>query len=440
MQRTTSNIELRLDHVVNICAKIDEIVDSIPIDLPHSLQEKLKQVLLSNEKITDLVDGIKNRRPPRFLLVGRSGAGKSSLINALTGRYLAKTSDVRVGTTTAQKFGYTLQGKTLFEMIDTRGFSESTASPVDSTAEEQLYDAIRVFTPDAILFLKRCKERDGLNRDIFFLKKLLAVTTSSIPVFIILTQADEMAPPIVKEPSKYPLTRLDNIYDAEEQIRSALIGNGVKFNRVLSVSSLILWDKEPDKVPQNLWSELRIESDYRYQIDHLLHYLETDIDTRAAIFLMLATRMDEVTTKMSERLARVFATVAAAIATTPLPVSDLPILLALQSALVMMIAYLGGHELSFESAKKYLIPLSGMGAAGFTTQLLLQQSSKFLNVLFPGLGVVVSSGAASAATYALGRGAIALFINDNSDDSDLNHVVSSAREEYRENNATTGLA
>lgn len=411
MEYTTSVIKARLDHIANIYAKIDEIIDSIPIKLPHSLQTKLKHILFTNEDIADLVDGIKNRRPPRFILVGRSGAGKSSLINALAGRYLAKTSDVVVGTTKAQKFEYTSQGKTLFEIIDTRGFSESAASPIDSRAEDQLHDAIHDFQPDAILFIKRCKERDGLDKDVEFLKNIITVLNDKVPVCLVLTQADEMEPSREKNPTKYPISRLDNITKAEQQIRDLLIEKRVRWNFIVSASSLIEWSQEPDKVNPELWPELTIEFDGRFRIDELLRHLDDNITTRAAIFLMLASKMDEVSKRMCERLVKAFSLAAAALATTPIPLSELPILLALHSALVMIIAYLGGQEMSFESAKKVLMTLSGVGAVGFTTQILAQQGSKFFNAVFPGAGSFISAGMASLGTYTVGRGAIKLYVN-----------------------------
>jgi hypothetical protein len=65
-------IEERLDRLVNLYAKLDELIDQLPIELPAKVRKKIKSALFENQDMTDLVKGTKNRRPPRFVLVGRS--------------------------------------------------------------------------------------------------------------------------------------------------------------------------------------------------------------------------------------------------------------------------------------------------------------------------------------------------------------------------------
>ena len=66
--------EERLDRLVNLYEKLDEWLDMIP-GLPTAARDKIKEGLVKNKDRKSLVDAIKNRRPPRFVLVGRTGVG-----------------------------------------------------------------------------------------------------------------------------------------------------------------------------------------------------------------------------------------------------------------------------------------------------------------------------------------------------------------------------
>jgi uncharacterized protein (DUF697 family) len=103
---------------------------------------------------------------------------------------------------------------------------------------------------------------------------------------------------------------------------------------------------------------------------------------------MLVARIDQVARRISHRLSVIFAAVAGVIATTPVPLSDIIPLLALQTVLVSLVAYLAGRDLSFETAKEMMKALGVLGPAGFLFRTIAQQGSKLLNLVFPGSGSV----------------------------------------------------
>ena len=413
MNPDTSNIEERLDHLVNLYENLDEWLDKIP-GLPVEVRNRIKKGLVENQEMTRLVDGIKNRRPPRFVLVGRTGVGKSSLINAMCGRYLAKTSDVVVGTNLAKEYSYKSLGKTLFEIIDTRGLAESRETGQKLSSEDQLHQTIRDFQPDAILFLSRCKERAHLKEDAEFLSRIANVNETKVPIIAILTQSDEMEPSREKDPKQYPPRRLENIAKAKEEFEKILDDQNVKSLAVLPVSAYIEWNQEPTTLEPDEWEKLRIEFDGRYNINGLIDLLEDNIDIRASIALMLATRVDQICRRLSEKFTKIFAAAASLVATIPIPIADYPILLGLQVILAMIIAYLAGRDMSYDTAAKFIVAIGALGAAGFAFRGLAQQASKFLNLIVPGAGSVVSASIAGAATWGIGKAAISYFFDSSS--------------------------
>lgn len=77
------------DQYGNIKTRLEEAIDFAPID--DDKKKKVEEVLFE-QVVGDLDSIIDDSRPPRLYIFGRSGAGKSSLINALA----KKTSQISV--------------------------------------------------------------------------------------------------------------------------------------------------------------------------------------------------------------------------------------------------------------------------------------------------------------------------------------------------------
>src|SRR5699024_10781896 len=93
------NIAQMLDSRTGFLANADIFIPKPP--------KKMIDSMLKSEEINSSVEDIQRRRPPRMVLIGRSGVGKSSLINAMFGSHLAVTSSVEVGTVEHEMFQYT---------------------------------------------------------------------------------------------------------------------------------------------------------------------------------------------------------------------------------------------------------------------------------------------------------------------------------------------
>ncbi len=417
------NIEKRLDIISKFYKNIDKVINDLPESIPTNVKDLIKEKVLGDDELKSLIEGIDKRRPPKFIIMGRTGVGKSSLINAMCGMYLAEVSDVKIGTQQAEKYEYKNEGSVLLEVLDTRGIGESLETTF--TAEDELIKEFDEFSPDAILFMLRCKSRDRIDDDIEVLKQIIdkwkkknKVENQSvveIPVFVVLNQADEMEPSRYKEPSNYAERKIKNIELARQEVAKILREQNVKVCDIIAVSSLIDWGVDEEEIKfmsDKQKGELEIEFDGRYNIDKLLDILESNLEIEASIGLALATRLQQLIETLAEKFVNIFSGIAGTIAITPIPLSDIFILTALQAVLIMFIAGLSGREISLETAKELIVGFGGIGAGGIFLRNFAQQASKLINLVYPGVGSAVSAAIALAGTKIMGDVAIKYFIQD----------------------------
>ncbi|AKF09995.1 YcjF family protein [Sandaracinus amylolyticus] len=124
-----------------------------------------------------------------------------------------------------------------------------------------------------------------------------------------------------------------------------------------------------------------------------------------------AVRALAVPVEMRRELARTIVNHCAAAAVTvglmPVPFSDAVILLPLQGVMVSGVAYLAGQPWDRRAALEWLGSVGVMGGAAFGLRWGAQQLVK----LIPGAGTLVSGSVAGAGTLAIGRSAVAYFVD-----------------------------
>lgn len=421
MDNNKDNLTKRLDKIKNLYYKMDEILEGLPDSIPDKIKKKIKDTIFGDKELRELMEGLETQRAPRFIMVGRTGVGKSSLINAICNKYLAEVSDVEIGTKQIQRFEYKDEGRTILEVLDTRGIGESilTTEENNDTAELILINEITDFHPDAILFLLRCKSRDRINEDLETLKlikrKYNKRNGNDLPVIVVLNQADEMEPSQFKKPEDYTDRKKQNIEKAIEQVKTIFYDYKINATNFIAVSSLIDWGKSEEELKNMTQSEkdlLEIEFDGRYNIDKLITILENNLDLDARIGLLLAARLLQVVERLAKRMTHIFAGIAAAIAVTPIPIADIYILSVLQGILVVFIATLSGRDINLKSGLEFMFGIGGVGIGGFAFRTIAQQASKLFNVIVPGAGSVISAAVASTGTEIIGNSAMSYYLKD----------------------------
>lgn len=425
MKEDSELIEKRLQGVKNFYLKTSDLIDNMPDSIPENIKNKVKDAILGDKELKNLMDSIDTNRPPRIFLMGRTGVGKSSLINALCGAYLAKVSDTISCTTKTECYQCKKGDKVMMEIMDTRGINESLSLDDRKTAEETLIEDMKIFSPDVAILVLNATHRDSVNEDVIELKKLAdeykKINSIELPIVVTINKCDDVAPSRFKVPREFPEQKLKNIEEIRTYFKKIIIENHLKVEQVVSISSMIDWKTEDGievsmsdidsltKIEQN---KLQFAFDGRYNIDVLFDALENAIqDNDARMGLRLAARLDEVVRNISKKLCTVFSGISSTVALTPIPASDIYILLIIEMVEVSLIGLLSGREMNFDTAKEFIFSMSGVAGIGYVLKIFAQQSVKLMNVLFPGSGSAVSAGIAGGGTYAIGRTAIAYYID-----------------------------
>lgn len=426
MKDASMKIEQRLQNMKNFYTKAGDLLDNLPDAIPEKARQKIRDTILGDEELKNLMDGVDSHRPPRIFLIGRTGVGKSSLINALCGAYVAPVSDTRSCTETAQTYQCKDGERTLMEILDTRGIAESDNLNVEISAEDMLINQVKEFSPDVAIFMLNCTHRDDVDSDVNFLKKLSESYAQAynmrLPIVAVVNKCDEMAPSRLKKPNEYTESKAKKIAEQVQHYKEIIVKNNLKIDDIIAVSSLIDWmtadgtEIDADSIeslPVSDIENLQIAFDGRYHIEELLNILEKAIlDFSARMGLRMALKLQEVVRRIANQLNKSFSAMSATVALSPIPISDIYILLLLQGILVCLIASLSGRDISLNTAKEFVLSMGGIAGAGYGFRLLAQQASKILNVFWAGSGSAVSASIAALGTSAIGKAAIAYYIDN----------------------------
>jgi predicted GTPase/uncharacterized protein (DUF697 family) len=391
-----------LKNFARAIARIEELLDRLPLDAAKDLRARiatLRTVLLE-------------KRPPALVLVGRRGAGKSSLVNALFGAKVAELGHVTAQTGRGRWYTYERDGGAL-SILDTRGLQEASA-PAEAdtapTALESIAVELRARAPDVVVFVAKASEVDAaVDGDLDALEQ----------VYDEIRRAHRLEPPLVAVVTHCDLvepktTRLHTPEgelpaDLDEKRRHITLAEGALGRRIDSrdklrarhvatagVSSYMSWRADGSQ-----------RADERWGIDGLAATLFRHVPDAGRAELARVTRVRAVQEDLATTLTHATAAICAGIGAIPfLPAAVVP-LTALQAGMVAGIAWVGGRSVDRRSAAEFV---GGLGANVGMAFGLRVAARALMNLVSPAGAAVVSAGVAFSGTMAVGAAAKAYYI------------------------------
>ncbi|MDX2303096.1 MAG: GTPase [Microscillaceae bacterium] len=403
-------------------ADLINIIEKALVILPAATRNTLKAEL---EIIKEM---IMKSRPPKIMILGRRGAGKSSLVNAIFAEPIAEVGSVTSQTGQAQWYAYQSHRGTL-KILDTRGLGDHTRPESANFQEaiDEIKAVLRTDYPDVILFLCKAKEVDSrIAEDIrniqLILEHIRLYHRYQVPVLALVTQVDELDPIDVISPPYDDHEKQTHITQALEALSRAFDRQSLPLMHVLPVSAYARF-KDGKLLSQRYWN-----------IDLLIEYLVEVLPKNAQLELARLSRVRSVQRQTARLIIGSSATLCAGIAAIPLPIADIIPLTSAQIAMVTGIAFIAGRELNQQSALEFLAALGVNIGAGFAMREISRAIAKFI---LPGGGSLISSGIAFATTWGIGEAAISYFIDglnlEEAREKYWNEKAKHSKEDYSKN-------
>jgi predicted GTPase len=382
--------------------RLEELLDRLPMDVAKDLRTR----------IATLRTVVLDKRPPALVLVGRRGAGKSSLVNALFGAKLAELGHVTAQTGRGRWYDYKRDGGAM-SILDTRGVQEGSppAEGDDSkTALDSIALELRSKPADLVVFVGKASEVDAaVDTDLDALERiyeeLRRAHRAEPPLIAVVTHCDLL------EPKGTVLHGRDGAGDPdyEEKLRhvaSAERALGAKID-----ARLRLRDRHVATVGVSTYMSWRsdgtLRADERWRIDTLATVFFRHLPDVGRAELARATRTRAVQDELATTLTKATAAICAGIAAAPIPLADILPLTALQGGLVAAIAWIGGRSLDHRGSLEFT---AGLGANVGIAFVLREGVRALLKVVAPAAGPIISATVAFSATMAIGAAARAYFI------------------------------
>jgi uncharacterized protein (DUF697 family)/GTP-binding protein EngB required for normal cell division len=383
-------------------ARIEELLERLPLDAARDIRVRiatLRQVLLE-------------KRPPALVLVGRRGAGKSSLVNALFGAKVAELGHVTAQTGRGSWYAYERGGGAM-RILDTRGVQEgSLPAEADEaeTALESIAVELRAHAPDVVVFVVKASEVDAaIDADLDALERVYDEIRRAHrlepPLVAVLTHCDLLEPKATRlhlagrEPE-------DDVAEKERHVKTAEQALVRKIDardklRPRSVATL------GTSVYMSWKSDGALRADERWRVDELAMTLFRNLPDASRAELARATQVRAVQEDLASTLTQATAAICAGIGAAPVPFADTIPLTAMQAGLVAGIAWIGGRTVDKKGAGEFLGALSANVGLGL---VLREGFRQLMKVVAPGGGSLVSATVAFSGTMAIGSAAKAYYI------------------------------
>jgi uncharacterized protein (DUF697 family) len=333
------------------------------------LPETIQKPILS--ELTPLKELFLQQRAPRFVLVGSTKKTAPELVRSFFG--LAEEKPAPGAPMSIFRWQEVdIGGRGTISILDARGAFDSAAGQVQDELKRESADMI--FFVDEAAAKPRARKVEIENL-IACLDWNGAAQTKAKVIGIAFSSSKARAAHNHEK---------DHVQELASSLRNAL-KTGDQLCKIISFGA----EKDsPDKARE------------------VMSILGRELPNAARIEMTRISRDRETQHEVAQILVKSTTAICTAIGAQPIPLADLPVLTTLQLVMVSGIMYLSGRERSLRAATEFIGAIGANVGAG----MLLREGARAVLKFFPGWGNVVCGMVAGAGTYAIGRAAVAFFL------------------------------
>lgn len=317
-----------------------------------------------------------------IFVVGKSGVGKSTLINAVFGEKLAKTGSGSPKTQNIKEY----KSKD-FSIFDTKGleledYDSTKAQIAEFLAQKQIGNE-----DEQIHIAWLCIAESGRRIERADIELWELLQKNHIPSILVITKAEQDK-------------------DENGELFSQLVKKEFKTEEVQRVRALQIEDDEGN-LKKVKGIDMLVSKTY-----FLAPQAKRNAFGRKQIYDKAMQKQER--KKRADSIINRYTAAASTVAASPIPFSDIAILLPTQAAMIVHISSIYDLEISLESAKKLSLAFGAVVGVGFAARAVAANLVKFIPVVGSVAGGVINAGVAGTITKLMGEAYIA-YLDDNAE-------------------------